>query len=221
MPEKPVKLWDLPVRICHWAFVLLIPALWWTAENNEMGWHMRLGLSLLVLVVFRVLWGFFGSSTARFGSFVKGPRAVAAYLRSLRGRHEPAAGHNAAGGWSVLALLSAMLLQIAMGLFAGDPCDGATGPLNELVGVMTADWLTDWHHNFFWVLVALIAVHIAAIIFYLAVMRENLVGAMITGHRPLPAGKTGMEPVPVWRAILCLAASMTFGGWIWVGAPPF
>lgn len=220
-PSKPLKLWDLPVRICHWGFVLLIPAMWWTAENNEMGWHMRLGLLLLVLVVFRVLWGFFGSSTARFASFVKGPRAVFAYLRTLRGRHVPVAGHNAAGAWSVLALLGAMILQLGIGLFAGDPYDGATGPLNGLVGVMTADRLTEWHESFFWVLVALIALHIVAIGFYLVARRDNLVGAMVTGSRAMPAGMKAMTPVPLWRAALCLAAAVAFAGWIWNGAPPF
>jgi len=217
----PVRLWDLPVRICHWSFVLLIPAMWWTAENNEMGWHMRLGLILLVLLVFRVLWGFFGSFTARFASFLRGPGAVIAYFRSSGGGHAPAIGHNPAGGWSVMALLGAMLLQLGMGLFAGDPYDGATGPLNGLVGVMTADSLTEWHESFFWVLVALIALHVVAVLFYLTVKRDNLVRPMITGSRPAPSGIVGMAPVPAWRAIVCLAIALAFTGWIWNGAPPF
>ncbi|WP_230280943.1 cytochrome b/b6 domain-containing protein [Croceicoccus sp. Ery15] len=217
----PVKLWDLPVRICHWSFVLLIPAMWWTAENNEMGWHMRLGLILLVLLTFRVLWGFFGSSTARFVSFLRGPGAVLAYFRSLGGGHAPIIGHNPAGGWSVMALLGAMLLQLGMGLFAGDPYDGATGPLNGLVGVMTADSLTEWHEGFFWVLVALIALHVMAVLLYLTVKRDNLVRPMVTGSRPAPAGTVGMAPASAWRALLCLAIAVGFAGWIWNGAPPF
>ncbi|ARU15793.1 cytochrome b/b6 domain-containing protein [Croceicoccus marinus] len=216
-----VKLWDLPVRICHWGFVLLIPAMWWTAENHEMGWHTRLGLLLLALVVFRILWGFVGSSTARFGGFLRGPGAVLRYFGSLRGSHVPVVGHNPAGGWSVIALLGAMVLQLGMGLFAGDPYDGATGPLNDLVGVMTADTLTEWHESFFWVLVALIALHVLAIVLYRAVRRDNLVGPMITGSRAMGGDARGMAAVPAWRALACLLLAFAFAGWIWAGAPPF
>ncbi len=217
----PVKMWDLPVRICHWSFVLLIPAMWYTAENNAMGWHIRLGLLLLALVTFRVLWGFVGSSTARFSDFVHGPAAVMRYFRKLGDDHKPVVGHNPAGGWSVLALLGAMALQIGMGLFAGDPYDGATGPLNSLVGVMTADTLTGWHHAFFNVVVALIVLHIAAIIYYLTAKKDNLVGPMITGSRPMKRTVSDMEPVPAWRALLCLVLAFGFAAWIWSGAPPF
>ena len=218
---RTVKLWDLPVRVCHWAFVLLIPAMWWTAENHEMGWHIRLGLLLLALVTFRLLWGFFGSSTARFHDFMRGPGAVLLHFRQMKGKHVPVVGHNPAGGWSVLALLGAMVLQIGMGLFSGDPFDGATGPLNDLVGVMTADTLTEWHEGFFWVLVALIALHVAAILYYLLARRDNLVRAMVTGSRPMEGSVRGMAAVPAWRAVACLLLAFGFAGWIWYGAPPF
>ena len=150
MLTRTVRIWDLPVRLTHWAFALIIPAMWWTGENGEWGWHFRLGLLLLGLLVFRIIWGFLGTDTARFASFVKGPQAVLAYLR---GNHEDGAtkGHNPLGALSVLALLAAMLVQVGLGLFSGDPYDGATGPLNALVGVMTADTITELHEAFFYV----------------------------------------------------------------------
>jgi cytochrome b len=218
--EVRVKLWDLPVRICHWSFALLLPAMWWTAEYGEMGWHKRLGLVLLALLAFRIIWGFIGSSTARFASFVRGPGAVIAYLRSLGGKQAPKIGHNPVGGWSALAMLAAMLAQVGMGLFAGDPYDGATGPLNGLVRTMTADRLTDWHEDFFNVLVALVVLHLLAVAFYLLVKRENLLRPMITGSRTVLAGAAGMEPVPAWRAVVAIAASVLLAGWVWSGAPP-
>lgn len=219
-PAGRVGIWDLAVRICHWSFVLLIPAMWWTAENHEMGWHMRLGIVLLALLVFRVLWGFFGSSTARFSRFVRGPGAVIAYFRNLSQPHEPVIGHNPAGGWSVMALLGAMILQVVLGLFSGDPFDGATGPLNELVGVTAADTMTELHETFFNVLIALVALHVAAIAFYLVVKRDNLVRPMVTGKRSVPAGLEGYAPVPAWRGAVCALIALGMAWWIWIGAPP-
>ncbi|MBT0667247.1 cytochrome b/b6 domain-containing protein [Novosphingobium profundi] len=218
-----IRLWDLPVRLCHWSFVILIPALWWTAENDEMHWHMRLGMTLAALLAFRILWGFFGSSTARFTSFVRGPGAVLGYLRSLgREPHVPIAGHNAAGGWSVLALLGAMVLQVGLGLISGDPDYGAAGPLYDIAGYELAYDATEWHTKIiFNVILAVVGLHLAAIVFYRLFKRDNLVKPMLTGRRPMPKDSSGMVPVPAWRALACLAAALMLAGWLWAGAPPF
>lgn len=213
-----VRVWDLPVRLCHWSFVLLLPALWWTAENSEMAWHKRLGLALLAILVFRILWGFVGSSTARFASFVRGPGAVLAYFQGKRSHEGP--GHNPAGGWSVMALLLVMSVQVTTGLFAGDPYDGSTGPLNELVRAMTADTLTEVHEINFNVIVALVVLHVLAIIFYAAIRKDGIVRPMVSGSRSVPTGITGMEPVPAGRAFICLAAGLAVSAWVWSGAPP-
>src|ERR1041384_7437303 len=102
MPGPKVQVWDLPVRLFHWAIVLLVPALWWTAENERLDLHITLGTAMLALVLFRLLWGIFGSSTARFAGFVRGPFGV---MRYLSGRERGGIGHNPLGGWSVLAML--------------------------------------------------------------------------------------------------------------------
>jgi cytochrome b len=109
-----VRVWDWPVRIVHWAMVLLLIALLTTAwiGGDAMTWHMRAGESMLTLVLFRVIWGFAGSRYARFTSFVRGPRAVITYARSiLAPPHELHVGHNPLGGWMVIALLLALLFQ--------------------------------------------------------------------------------------------------------------
>ena len=216
-----VKVWDIPVRLCHWGFALLIPAMWWTAENSIWAWHKRCGLLLLGLLVFRIIWGFVGSHTARFASFVKGPARVIAYLRGGDAGAERNFGHSPLGAWSVVALLLAMLAQVGMGLFAGDQFDGATGPLNPLVGVLTADMLTDWHETFFWVVIGLVGLHLTAIAFYAVVKRNNLIGPMISGSRPVVEGAIGIAPLSWTRALLALAASAGFVAWIANGAPPF
>ena len=217
LSQHTVNVWDLPVRLCHWAFAILIPAMWWTAENSEWAWHKRLGLLLLGLLVFRIIWGFVGSRTARFASFVRGPAQILAHIR---GQTTGGIGHNPIGAMSVIALLLAMLAQVSLGLFAGDPFDGATGPLNPLVGVLTADMLTDWHETFFDVLVALIVLHLAAIAYYAAVKRDNLVGPMVSGRRTVSGEIKGNASAPWLSAALALAVAAAFVAWIASGAPP-
>ena len=213
---RDVKVWDPLLRITHWSFPLLVPAMWWTAENSKWALHRQIGLVLLGLLVFRVLWGFLGPETARFSSFMKGPGEVIAYLR---GAAANPIGHSPLGGWSTMALLGAMLLQVSMGLFAGDPYDGMTGPLNPLVGVITADTITEVHETFFWVVAGLIGLHLAAITFY-AVRGDDLLSPMIGGDRPPMHGVAGIGPMPWGRAGLAVGLAAGFALWVAIGAPP-
>lgn len=223
-----IKVWDLPLRLCHWSFALLVPALWWTAENSQWAWHKRLGITLLGVLMFRVVWGFVGPSTARFSDFVKGPRAILAYLRGDPSGAEASKaqggfngiGHSPIGALSVIALLGVLIAQASFGLFAGDQFDGATGPLNGLVGVLTAAMLTDWHETLFDVILVLIALHLAAIAFYWIVKRNNLVAPMITGKRPALTGQIGIaRPSAIATAVTFVVAS-GFAVWMGAGAPP-
>lgn len=214
-----VRIWDLPVRICHWGFVLLLPALWWTAENSEMRWHMRIGSLLLALVLFRLLWGFVGSSTARFSSFVRGPLAVIAYLRTIGKGTDKAPGHNPAGGWSVMVLLLLLAAQAISGLFAGDPFDGATGPLNEALGIKFSGQMTDWHEFAFNLILAFVALHLVAIATYRLVLGDKLVAPMITGRRERGQIVGEMAPVPAWRALVCAVLAAGAALWAYYGAP--
>lgn len=213
-----VSVWDPLLRIVHWSFPLLTPAMWWTAENDKWALHKRLGLVLLGLLVFRILWGFLGPETARFSQFVKGPKAVLAYLRGNKGAGQ-AIGHSPLGGWSTAVLLGAMLLQVSLGLFAGDPFDGMTGPLNPLVGVSLADTITELHETIFWVIAGLIGLHLAAICFY-AVKGDDLLSPMIGGTRPPVAGVTGIGPMPWARGLLACGLAAGLALWVAFGAPP-
>jgi cytochrome b len=219
METRPVKVWDWPVRVVHWSFVLLLPAMYITAENNAMGWHMRLGHALLALLIFRVIWGFVGTDTARFCSFVKGPAAVLAYLRGGYD-HRREIGHSPLGALAVLALLGLTFTQVAMGLFAGDPYDGATGPLNALVSVGTADWLTETHEWFVYVVFAMIALHLLAIGLYSASRAQNLIGPMVSGSGEKAEGVAGNSGGSVGALVFAMAVSLAITGWIWSGAPP-
>jgi cytochrome b len=213
---RDVRVWDPFLRLTHWGFALLVPALWWTAENSKWALHQRLGLVLLGLLVSRVLWGFLGPDTARFRQFVKGPAAVLAYLRE--GKANPI-GHSPLGGWSTLALVGAMLLQVSLGLFAGDPYDGMTGPLNSLVGVALADTITEVHKTFFWVVAGLIFLHLCAIAFY-AARGEDLLSPMVGGDRPPMEGVEGIGPMPWEKGLLTCGLAAGLALWVAYGVPP-
>ena len=140
------RLWDWPVRICHWSMVILIAACWWTAEEHEIVYHSYCAYALLGVVLFRIYWGFFGSSTARFSQFVRKPSAVLAYLKTLgQGYVKAASGHNPLGGYSVLALLFVVLLQIGLGLFAIDVDGFDGGPFADYLKLKTSRMITGWH----------------------------------------------------------------------------
>jgi cytochrome b len=206
-PRRAVAVWDWPVRVVHWLLVVLIATSWITSEigGNAMTYHMWSGYAILTLVVFRIVWGFVGSPHARFASFVRGPAAVARYAAGLFGRETTRyAGHNPLGGWSVLLMLACMALQAGTGLFANDEIF-TEGPLASRVAADTSVLLTTIHRYNFYVLLALIALHVAAIVFYLLVKRENLIGAMITGKKFLPHDAPAPELVGSWRALVVLA----------------
>lgn len=165
-------------------------------------WHYRTGLAILGLVVFRLAWGVIGSSTARFANFVRGPRRVLDYLR---GRGVPFLGHNPLGALSVLALLAMVAVQAGLGLFASDEDGLMPGPLSGLVSDERSEAATELHEALFDWLLILIGLHVAAILFYLVVKRENLVGPMFTGRRPAPPGAPAMVPAPRGRLLAALA----------------
>lgn len=206
-PAVPVVIWDVPVRVFHWLIVVLVFSSWLTSElgGNAMTYHMWIGYTVLALVLFRIVWGFVGSRHARFGDFVCGPGTLLRYLRGAPCETSP--GHNPAGGWSVLALLASLAVQAVTGLFTNDEI-ATEGPLAARVGMEWSDLLSTVHRYNFYVLLTLIALHVAAILFYLLVKRENLVRPMITGRKALPASAAGEARIAsLARAVVVLACT--------------
>jgi len=208
------------VRLTHWSFAIVVPAMWVTADNSQWGWHLRLGHVLLALLIFRVLWGVIGTDTARFANFVKGPGALTSYLRGSYD-HRAHKGHSPLGAIAVLALLSVMSVQVGLGLFAGDIFDGATGPLNSLVGIATASWMTDTHKWFYYVVFGMVGLHIAAVGFYGVFQAQNLIGPMVGGVGEKALAVTDNSQVSWGRAFGTLVVSAGIAFWIYSGAPPF
>lgn len=216
--REKVRIWDWSTRLVHWLFVLLIPAAWWTAEEHLFDWHRRIGYVLLALLIFRLIWGFIGSSTARFAAFLKGPGAALRYVRGLD-TDPRRIGHNPLGGWSVIAMLLLLVVQVGLGLFAIDVDGLESGPLTDLVSFETAREMAELHETVFNLLLAAIALHIGAILFYALVKRNNLVQPMLTGTGMAAPGTEPMRAASALRAIVTLIVAGAVAWWISRGAP--
>lgn len=214
-----VPVWDLPIRLFHWLLVALIGFSWWSAENGWIEWHIWSGIGVLTLLVFRILWGLFGSSTARFSNFVRGPGTITKHVRDPDGWR--GIGHNPLGALSVVILLLTIAVQVGLGLISIDEDGINAGPLATLVSLDVSERAREWHKLFFNALLILIFLHVAAIAYYRVFKRKRLVGPMITGRAMVGGGAEPMRPAKRWTALVCLVASLAFARWIVAGAPPF
>ena len=179
-----IRVWDLPTRVCHWSLAVCVAVALATGfvGGAAMDIHGKAGIAIVGLIVFRIVWGINGSTYARFTSFVRGPATIRA---ALRGEWQ-GVGHNPLGALSVLALLALSAVQIATGLFGNDDI-AFNGPLYALVSKETSDLLTGLHQRSVWLLLALVALHLGAIAFYVRVKKDNLVLPMLTGWKEKPA----------------------------------
>ena len=214
---KRIRVWDLPTRVFHWALALSMVSLVVTAKfgGSLMVWHYRLGMLVLSLIAFRVLWGLLGGRWSRFASFIYAPATI---WRYLRGRTRPTeyleVGHDPVGSLLIFALLGGACLQLATGLVADDEIANQ-GPLNRFVSSGVAQWATSWHKTWGqWLLMALVALHVAAIFYFVSKKRQNLVGSMVKGDKTLPAGTPVSADGLAQRALglllwlACLAAAV-------------
>jgi cytochrome b len=219
MSLQKIRIWDLPTRVFHWSLVVLVVALIVSGKigGNFMDWHGKFGLAVVGLLCFRLVWGVLGSTYARFASFFPTPARLRAYLRGEW--KEP--GHNPLGALSVFALLGLLGLQVATGLASNDDI-AFRGPLFELAGKALSDQLTGIHKLSINVLFALIVLHIAAILFYVHVRKDNLFKPMITGWKQLPQARPASGGgITAFVIALTLAAAAVHGAsGAWLPPPP-
>lgn len=210
-----IKVWDLPTRVFHWMLALAVMAAILTGlqGGNWMIWHERIGLLILGLLVFRLIWGVMGSTYARFAQFFPTPHKILAYLRG----HWHEEGHNPLGALSVFALLLVLLFQAGSGLFTSDDI-AFDGPLRDLVSDALSTSLTSLHRQGLWIILGLVGLHLLAVLFYAVVRRKNLIRPMITGWKAAPADGSGARSArggPLWALLLALLIS---GGTVWVAS---
>jgi cytochrome b len=217
-----VRVWDLPTRVFHWALVACVIglAITGTVGGNAMVWHFRFGYTVLALLLFRIVWGLVGGRWSRFGAFIYAPQSVINYLKG-NGKPEHGVGHSPIGAGSVFAMLGFLVAQVGTGLLSDDEIAFA-GPLTRFVSNATVNLATNYHKNIGkWVLLALVLLHIAAIIYYLS-RKHNLVGAMLHGDKDLVVAAPPSRDDTVSRvaAVLILAICSGIAYWVSTLAAP-
>lgn len=220
--KKRILVWDLPVRVFHWLLVVAFIGLIVTGKigGNLIEWHGKLGLLVIGLLVFRLVWGLAGSTYARFCQFFPTPGKISAYLRGDWRGH----GHNPLGALSVFALLGALLFQALTGLVANDDI-AFVGPLYNLVGRDLSNLATTWHLIVIDVLIVLVVLHVLAILFYAHVKKDNLVKPMVRGWKEIDdneaaeSAKTGSKLALILALVLALLAVFLATG-MWLPEPP-
>lgn len=217
-----VRVWDLPTRVFHWALVACVIglAITGTVGGNAMVWHFRFGYTVLALLLFRIVWGLVGGRWSRFGAFIYAPQSVINYLKG-QGKPEHGVGHSPIGAGSVFAMLGFLVAQVGTGLLSDDEIAFA-GPLTRFVSNATVSLTTNYHKNIGkWVLLALVVLHIAAIVYYLS-RKHKLVSAMLHGDKELvvQAPPSRDDTVSRVAAVLILAVCGGVAYWVSTLAAP-
>lgn len=220
--SNTLRVWDLPTRIFHWSLVLCVLGLVITGQlgGAALDWHFRLGYAVLTLLLFRLLWGFVGGHWSRFTSFTHSPATL---LRYLRGQGEPAlsVGHSPLGMLSVFAMLFFLLLQVGSGLISDDEI-ASSGPLARFAAAALVSQATSYHKEIGkLILIALVLLHVAAVLFYLWRKHINLIRPMLHGDKPavpaLPASRDDARSRLQAALLLLLCAALVAALLAWAG----
>lgn len=218
MTRQRLLLWDLPTRLFHWLLVMAVAAALLTGQigGNLIDWHGRIGLFIVGLLAFRLIWGVIGSTYARFTQFCPTPQKIRAYLAG----EWHGEGHNPLGALSVFGLLGLLTAQVASGLFANDDI-AFVGPLFDLVDKTWSNRLTGLHHLGGDLLIGLVLLHIGSIAFYAKIKKQNLIKPMLTGWKA-GAGESarGGGWLALIAALLVALAAIYAASGIWLPAPP-
>jgi cytochrome b len=226
-----VRAWDVPTRLFPWLLATLVLLAWVTWRYSEalgdptLKLHRWNGHAILVLIVFRLLWGFVGSSTSRFSAWLTWPSTAAEYVFKIARGHTPLyLTHTLLGSYMILALLGAVVVQAVLGLFTVEHNDITAGPLYRLLSEEKREVVTAWHRWwFYWVVLALVPIHILANAWYGWAKKEPLISAMITGRKPaapyLDAPEAVIMARPMPLALVCLVAAtvLVFGAILALG----
>jgi cytochrome b len=228
--SKTVRAWDLPTRLFHWALVFCIISAWVSFEfagkigDPTLRWHRWNGYTILILLVFRIIWGFVGGSTSRFCAFLNWPWTALAYLKdTLSGKHRVYLGHNPAGSWMIIALITVVMAQGMLGLFTLEHNEVTAGPLQRLIldDEKTTKLIQVLHGRGFYLILGLVALHVTVNVLYRVLAKDKLIEAMVTGVKPAAAYEDQQEARggSVIAALVCLmlAGGIVFGSIVALG----
>lgn len=191
--DQGIRVWDCPLRLFHWLLVIAIAVAFLSSEEDSAmnQWHVLAGWVAALLIVFRLVWGFVGGEHSRFSDFFH-PSQVLDHLRDLGQRRvEPSLGHNPLGAIAVLLLLGLTAVTVWTGAFGGETAE----ELHEIIA---------------WTLLAMVVVHVVAVVAMSLLQRENLIRAMVTGTKPRSRHPNASDATPP-RPIGAIATLVVLG----------
>jgi cytochrome b len=225
--KQKIKIWDLPTRLFHWSLVSLFGFMWFSGEQGGdwLLWHTRAGVLMATLLIFRIIWGLIGSDTAKFSHFLKGRKAVMAYIKeeaNLRPHDKLSpiqeSGHNPLGGWMVFFMVAVLCFQVITGLLSSDTDAGLYDGF--LAGRFDWSWLEGvetLHEISFSLLLLMVAVHVSAIIFYAIVKKTRLIPPMVKGYISVDKEDISLyKPVRFVPNMIALVAFLVAAGLMYV-----
>ena len=215
---KKILIWDLPLRLFHWLLVIIISGAWYTSDqdNDLIDYHLLFGYVALGLIIFRLFWGFLGTTHSKFSEFTPTPKKIIYYIKHFKASQSiDYAGHNPLGALMVIFMLAIILLQAISGLFMNDDIF-TSGPYYGSINESIEEALMFFHRNSFNVILGAIALHLLAILFYRVVKKKRLVAAMITGKKPSEdvAQKEGIKHSKLIVACIIALAVTAFVYWL-------
>jgi cytochrome b len=219
MTEAPcgarrVKVWDGSTRVVHVLIIVLFTLACWTHYTHLNALHVQVGCVFAGVLAFRLVWGFIGSETARFRQFIHSPKTVVGYTRRFFSgkRGNGHVGHNPLGGWSVALMLSLLFVLLATGLCSEDSDGLLSGPLAKWISFDAGRAAAHWHGTAYQFMLAIIGLHVTAVLFYALVLREPLISAMVSGYRRVPSKTPTPTTAPGWRAVALTLAALVISG---------
>jgi len=220
MTDKKL-VWDLPLRIFHWLFGLSIIGAWIAIETREEQLHIYIGYFIIILLIFRIFWGIWGTTHSQFRHFIPTPQKIRGYLYSLvNGGSKETVGHNPLGSLMAFLMLAIVALQVGTGLFLEG--DVWSGPYRHAIESDTVHELENIHELTFSIIQTLIVIHIVAVLGYWLLKKQNLVLPMITGKKRAEVVAEGEEikSSKLLLALVTLACVTGLVYWLIFIAPP-
>ena len=205
--KQLVRVWDLPTRLFHWLLINGLVLMYLTAITGKMRWHLYIGLFLFGLMIFRILWGFLGSQSARFKDFVKGQKEIKRYIKGQLCENEQP-GHNPLSALMVIILMTLVSLQIISGLLASNLKARFSGQLLQLIPERIIPFAQKAHIVLFWVLLGFSVIHIVGIVLHRLVKKQNLFTPMITGYKKIAGATPELKFAPRGLALVLSIATV-------------
>lgn len=204
-------IWATPMRLFHWFLFLSLVCAYILGEEDELlNIHAAFGYVAVILLLFRIIYGFTGPGYSRFKDFPVKLSTISVYLRDIKNGKQNFAGHNPASAVIMLAILVDVLFVGASGMLALSA--KGFGPLKGIVQQGNSEIFKEAHEIFVNILIVLVIIHLAGLIIdFYNNRKAGTIKSIFTGYKNVD-GKSIEESriLNVFMGIIIVAALSVF-----------